>query len=123
MLTKYYDHPINRYYNFFDIDKFFSDAFNRREGTTSYAAKTHEDGLTLTVDLPGAKLSDLKVQAEGNFITIEGKRKGADFKHTYTLSKVYDPSSCAAALEDGELTLEFKKREEAKPRLIQIEVK
>lgn len=112
------------YYN--DSNRFF-DNVNRVLGynaatTTGYDVRENESGMTLTIDLPGAKSSDLKVDAMTGVVKIRGKQKGKDFSYEYCLSKAYDPSTGVAKLEDGVLTMTFNKFEVQKPRVFSIQV-
>ena len=111
-----YDEYLGKVFN-----DFWSEGF--KKSSAEYSTKQTEDGLELTVDLPGVKVSDLKVESVGNKVSISGKQKGKDFHHTYTLSKAYNPETAKASLEDGVLTLSFAKHEIEKPKTIAIEVK
>ena len=93
-------------------------------GTTSlYEVKENENGMSLAVDLPGAKSSDLKVESVSNLIKISGKQKSKDFMYEYSLHKNYDPLTGTAKLEDGVLTLSFKRIEPNKPKTHTIQIK
>ena len=119
-LAKYYN-PFGRHTSsWFDFDTLEFDKFF---GTKSYNVETTDMGLSLSVDLPGVKAADLSVQVEGQTVKIAGKQRGNDIKQTYQLSKQYDPESASAKLEDGVLILEFSKREEAKPKTINVQIK
>lgn len=96
----------------------------RHTSSTAEAKTTVKDNeLHLSIDLPGVKLADLSVQIEGRGIKITGKRKGEEFKHTYTLSKEYDPETTSALLEDGVLTLSFTKTAAMTSRKIEVKVR
>jgi HSP20 family molecular chaperone IbpA len=102
-----------------------SDASSRHDSKSgysslSYEAKEDDEGLTLSVDLPGTKSSDLQLEAVSNLVKIWGKQKGKDFAYEYSLSKAYDPTTCHAKLEDGVLTLKFKKFERPKQKVHKI---
>ncbi len=108
----------SRYGAAFGLDKYMSNTV-----TTNYDVHENEAGLTLSIDLPGTKSSDLKVEAVSNLVKISGKQKGKDFFYEYSLNKIYDPLSGAARLEDGVLTLTFNKHEEKKLKVHTIQVK
>lgn len=77
------------------------------------------DELTLSVDLPGTKKEDVDVMFESNgYVRISAKRSDLQEESTYrySLGSEWDRDSGEATLEDGVLSLRFKKREEAKPR-------
>jgi HSP20 family molecular chaperone IbpA len=108
----------SRYGTIFGLDKYLSNTV-----TANYDVRENESGLTLSIDLPGTKSSDLKVETASGLIKISGKQKGKDFFYEYSLNKNYNPLTGAAKLEDGVLTLTFNKREEQKPRVHTIQVK
>ena len=121
MTTTHMKHgPFSIYNTLFDFDTL---EFDRFFGSKNYHVESTAEDLTLAVDLPGVKLSDLNVQVEGHTIKIAGKQRGHDVKHSYQLSKQYDPTTASAKLEDGVLTVKFLKREEAKPKIINVQVK
>jgi len=77
------------------------------------------DELTLSVDLPGTKKEDVDVTFEPNgYIRVSAKRSDLKQESTYrcSLGLEWDRDTGEATLEDGVLSLRFKKREEAKPR-------
>lgn len=121
MLSRYSDS--NRYYNLFDFEKLVNDMWGTRSNRTSiYDVKVDDNSLVLSVDLPGAKSADLKIEAEGQNLRIAGKQKGVDFKYDYTLAKSFDPTSAIAKFEDGVLNLTFNKYEQAKPKTFNIKL-
>jgi len=91
-----------------------------RSSSSTFEVETTADGLTLTVELPGARLEDLSLTTSDREVTISGKRRGKDFKHTYVLSKSYDASTADAALTDGILTVKFLKSQAARTRTVTI---
>jgi len=110
-------------YKPFSFEKYFDDVFDLRRGkTATYEVNVVDDNLVLSVDLPGAKAADLKLEAEGHNVRISGKQKGVDFKYDYSLSKIYDPTTAAAKLEDGVLTLTFRKYEQIKQKVFNIKL-
>lgn len=130
MLNKYYDSMLktdNLFHTLRILDDLYSPTLTSKTryytSTTEARTEKKDNELHLLVDLPGVKSSDLSVQTEGRVIKITGKRRGEEFKHTYTLSKEYDPESTSATLEDGVLTLTFAKSTETASRKIEVKVK
>ena len=101
------------------LDKFFSSTHNSQ---TSYDVKEENDSLHLSIDLPGAKSSDVNVNAAAQLVSITGKRKGKNFNYSYNLPKAYDSSTGFAKVEDGVLTLLFKKKLAAATNSFSIKV-
>lgn len=94
------------------------------------------DSLTFTVELPGFRTEDLTLRAENGVLTLEGERKFEKeskqksyhrveraygrFLRSFSLPSNVDTDRIHAALNDGILTVELAKREEAKPKSIPI---
>jgi HSP20 family protein len=89
--------------------------------------------LVLKADLPELKREDIKVTFENDVLTIEGERAfGAaeqfhrrergfgSFRRSFTLPQTVDATRVAAAYQDGVLTVTLPRREESRPRQIQI---
>lgn len=92
--------------------------------------------VVVKAELPEMKREDIKVTLENNVLTIEGERKFADepsreryhrierqygaFRRSFTLPASVDAARVQAAYQDGVLTVTLPRREETKPREIQI---
>ena len=97
-----------------------------------------KDRILLTAELPGFRESDVEVQMEGNVLTLRGERKFdsdvkkegyhrverayGSFGRSFTLPTVVDTEKIKAEYKDGVLRVTLPKREEAKPKQIQISV-
>lgn len=101
------------------IDKYI-DAIHPKVATNSstltYDVQSDDKGITLSMDLPGVKPADLKVESLTELVKISGKQKGKDFSYEYPLNKIYNPQSGVAKLEDGVLTLTFQRYAKDKPK-------
>lgn len=92
--------------------------------------------VVIKAELPGFKREDIKVTFEHNTLTIEGAREvdpevardhyqrlerqyGA-FRRTFTLPAAVDSGKAEASYQDGVLTITLPRREESKPRQIQV---
>jgi HSP20 family protein len=95
-----------------------------------------DSSLSLMVELPGLKREDVEITVENNVLTIRGERKfekdvdqesyhriersyGA-FSRSFTLPSNVATDKVEAKFEDGVLRIELPKREEARPRRIDI---
>ena len=92
--------------------------------------------VVVKAELPDMKREDIKVTFENDVLTIEGERKFADeparehyhqierqygaFRRSITLPASVDGARVQAAYQDGVLTITLPRREETKPRQIQI---
>ncbi|WP_228772708.1 Hsp20/alpha crystallin family protein [Cupriavidus necator] len=94
-------------------------------------------GVTLWADLPGVPREKLEVNVHDASLRIEGEAVVATpaglrvqhaevrqprYARTFTLSPELDASRIAANLQDGVLKVTIPRREEAKPRRIEVSV-
>lgn len=85
-----------------------------------------EHGMTMFFEIPGAKAEHVSVEVANRILTVEAQsclsRKGRAivFKRCFQLSSATDISKIHAKTEDGVLTLELPKSEEAKVHKIQV---
>lgn len=114
----------------FDTLRLFDDIYSsswtaRSKSLTESAYRTDvtDDGIALSIDLPGVKSKELSVQVTGRDVKVNGKQRGEDFKQTYRIAKEYDPDTVSATLEDGVLTLTFKKSKGSETKTIDVKVK
>ncbi len=105
-------------------------------GWAPYGVDVHEDGDHFYVDaeLPGFNQDDIDVTLENGVLTIRAQRKStekkgeplhverrwAQFQRSFTLPTQVNESNVQAALHNGVLTITLDKREEVKPRRIQV---
>ena len=109
-------------------------------GSWAPAVDIFEQGndIVLKAELPGVDPKDVDIRLENNVLSLRGQRKletevkresyhrversyGA-FSRSFTLPTVVDQGSIKAEFKDGLLRLTLPKREEAKPKQIQISV-
>jgi len=93
-----------------------------------------EDRLVLAVDLPGVKKGDVVINIdENNALIIKAESSFAepgnsilrqyntgDYYRVFQISDDYEKEKLSAKLENGLLELTIPKREEAKPKRIEI---
>lgn len=98
--------------------------------------ETADQNVVVRIDLPQVKREDIKVTYENNVLTVEGERKlepaGENekyhrvergyglFRRTFTVPATIDASRVEANYADGVLTIKLPRREEAKPRAIEV---
>ena len=96
----------------------------------------NKDQIVLEAELPGMKPEDVNISVENNVLTLHGERKFekkddndnfhrversyGSFTRSFTLPPTVDANSADAVFENGVLRLTLAKREEAKPRRIEI---
>lgn len=93
-----------------------------------------DDKISLRVDMPGVSKGDVKIEVdENNTLIIRGKNsfkendniifrqyRVGDYYRAFQISHDYDKDKITARLENGLLEVVVPKKEEAKPRRIQI---
>ena len=116
----------------------FSSEAGDREATWVPAIDVAEtqERFVITAELPGVEPSDVDISVENSILALRGERKFyretneddfhrierrfGTFVRSITLPSTADPERVNASFDAGVLTIEVPKREEAKPRKIQI---
>lgn len=130
-----------------DFDRMFNGFFN----TPSHECSADEtatprvnieetpDHLSLTFELPGMEKDQIKVLVKDDVLTVEGERslsaddkendihvrreiRNGKFSRSFTLPETVDPESVSADYKNGLLTVKLGKKEEVKPREIDIKI-
>jgi HSP20 family protein len=96
-----------------------------------------EAGVTLQVDLPGHDPKAIEVKVEKGVLTIRSERKAPEgakesarrlergfgvYARSFKLPDTVDASNVEARYENGVLTLALPRKEESKPRVIEVKV-
>ncbi len=94
-----------------------------------------EHGITVKADLPGVSKENLHLRVDGDTLTIEGQVglgesgalepvyaevRVAHYRRSFALSRDLDTEKIDARMKNGVLTLQVPKREQAKPRRIEV---
>lgn len=130
------------------LDPLFADFFrplvNGREGQreidqTYPRTDVYENAneYVVSMDAPGIQKGDIEIKYEGGRLTITGRRRFLEqegvryhvkesftgaFARSFNLPDNVEGDKIAAEVRDGVLTVRIPKREEAKPRHIDIKV-
>ena len=96
------------------------------------------DDFVVTVDLPGVSQENVDLSVADNVLTIKGEKTGdsesedsnyyrkesweGSFQRTVSLPQGVDADNVHAEMRDGVLSITLPKREEAKPRKINVNV-
>ena len=97
------------------------------------------DSIVIKAELPDVDQKDIDVRIEDNTLTLRGERRHEDevkkenyhrieryfgsFQRSFSLPATVDQEKVAAACDKGVLTITLPKREETKPKQINIAVK
>ena len=119
-----------------DLDSFFnnlntifhdSESVRKMERNKSnHKIEPGEDGVTLTMDVPGYNKKLIDISIEGETLIIEGKSNSGNpngFTERFALCDKHDPENIEAVVVDGVLTLSVPYQPESIPRKIDIKVK
>jgi HSP20 family protein len=95
-----------------------------------------EDRYVVRMDMPGLSKKDLSIELRDDTLTVSGERKSeyeekkeslhriersyGRFFRSFTLPHASSSDEIAARMEEGVLTIEVPKREESRPRRIEI---
>lgn len=128
-LNRFFE-PFFRPYSFVDEDVM--------TGTWNPAVDVAEerDRLVVRAEIPGMRKEDIQIEFTDGVLSIRGERqfeKTSDernyhriersygsFVRSFTIPRVADPEKITAEYRDGILEISVPKREDAKPRQIQI---
>jgi HSP20 family protein len=124
-----------------EFDQLFRDLSVRQGGARELLppADIYEtaEGITLQVDLPGHDPKAIEVKVENDTLTLKSERKversdkdGARrlersfgvYTRSFVLPRTVDASKVEARYENGVLTLTLPRREESRPRVVQVKV-
>lgn len=122
-----------------NLPRFFADE-GLVKGSWNPSVDVYEtsDGIVLEADLPGLKAEDFELSIENNVLTLKGERKFekktdegnyhrversyGGFTRSFTLPTTVDVNNVAADFKDGVLKVSLPRREETKPRQIQVQI-
>ena len=116
------------------IDEMIDDIFSVRlspefklgSGYKPYKIESDDDGITLTMNVPGYNKKLIDVSVSSDTLTIEGKAHSGDtdgFNHSFTINDNLDSDGIDATVVDGVLTVSIPYAEAVKPRKIEVKVK
>lgn len=125
------------------FDSLFKDWSGSWGGPANVAPRTeireNNDNFYLTLELPGVKKEDLKVNIENGVLSIKGtknketktenenvlmsERYYGEFSRSFNLSKDIKTDGIDAEFKDGVLNIVLPKVEEAKPVVKEVTVK
>lgn len=84
--------------------------------------KDNGDVYTVSIELPGYKKGDVKLEINDNTLTVNAEKEDKSaYKNTFSIKSDVDTKSITANLEYGILTLTLPKKEVSKPRKIKVQ--
>ena len=108
-----------------DIFRIYPNAY-RQNKSSDYKTNSDDNGVILTMNVPGYNDKLIDVSVSGDSLTIEGKAHTGStegFNHTFTINDNLDADGIDATVIDGVLTVSIPYAEEVRPRKIKVKVK
>ena len=110
--------------------------YGEKNWNPAYDVVEHKDNFILEFDLPGFAKSDFAINVKDGILTVSGERKAdkaeegdffryygrpyGTFERTFRLNDKVNEEKLKASYKNGVLRIDLPKREEAKPRTIEI---
>lgn len=129
-----------------EIDNFFNDFFNspalREDSNFDFIPRVNisetDHDVSLKFELPGMEKDDIKVMIKDKVLTVSGERKTENeetgknfvrsemsygsFSRSFTLPETVSQDKVDANYKNGILELTLMKKEEAKPKEVEIKI-
>jgi HSP20 family protein len=126
-----------------DLDRVFEDFFRfptigAEVGVPRVNITESPEMIKMTFEVPGIDKKDIKVSINNDMLTVSGERNaevheenesvirteitGGSFSRSFTLPDTVDPDKIEADYHNGMLVIRMAKRENVKPRDIEIKV-
>jgi HSP20 family protein len=106
------------------MDRVFEDVAT--EFSPAYEVDERDDHYAISVDLPGIKKDEIKIEVLDKALTVSGERKKFDkpygtFKRSFVLPGTVSTDKIEAQYEDGVLMLYVPKTPAAQSRTIEVQ--
>ena len=136
--------PVRNRWN--ELDRLFEDIWGapmvRTQQESGFSPRVNieetKDHLIVTFELPGLEKKDIKVSVKDNTLVVSGTRElksenkegntvrseiwSGSFSRSFTLPETINPEKINADYKNGLLEIRMDKREEVKPKEIEIKV-
>jgi HSP20 family protein len=135
----FFESPFNRLFEAWNVLPYGEETLPLMKWTPACDIYETDKEIVVKAELPGVKKEFVNVSIENNLLTIQGERKFeeetkkenyhrverayGEFLRTFTLPAFVDTAKINAEFKDGILLLTLPKREEAKPKQIEVKVK
>lgn len=130
-----------------NMDRMFEDFFGSparwQADDAAFSPRTdiqeNENEISLTFEIPGMDKGDIKVSVVDGVLSVSGERKfkkeekdanylrseirTGSFSRSFTLPDTVDADQISADYKDGLLLVKLAKKEEVKPKEIEVQVK
>ena len=133
------DAPVRNMDRMVNFNEFFNDFFDnalttdyRKGSVPAVNISESEEGFHLEMAAPGFSKEDFKLSVENDVLTVSAEKKSekdekgkkftrrefsySSFRRSFTLPEIVDADKIQAAYENGLMTVDLPKKEEAKPQ-------
>ena len=86
-----------------------------------YDVSRTETGYTVEVPVPGYNSSQIDITFKDGVLSVSGKTDRRSFSRSFTVPEDVDAEEIEAAVKDGMLELQLKRRPEAQPKKIRVQ--
>ncbi len=133
-----FDGLFNNFFGQSFLPTFFSDSPTAKSFNPKVNIVEHDDSVLLTFELPGMEKSDIKVVVRNNMLTVSGERKienevktdgyvrteisSGSFSRSFNLPDSVKTDEVNAEYKNGLLHVLLTKKEETKPKEIEINI-
>ena len=121
------DRMVNDFFK--DLDSIFDDSESIRRtnrNKSNHKIESSDDGVTLTMNVPGYNKKLIDISIEGETLIINGKSNSGNpngFTERFAIGDKHDSENIDASVIDGVLTLTVPYQPESIPRKIEVKVK
>jgi HSP20 family protein len=86
--------------------------------------RENDDMVSLIFEVPGMDKGDIKIVVEDNILTVSGEREFTDEKSedNFVRAEIVDAEKVSADYKNGLLEVNLPKKEEKKPKQIEVKV-
>ncbi len=132
-LAREIDHMVNNFFNFPSLRADDSADFMPRVNI-----RDTKDNVVLTFEVPGMEKKDIKVSVKDDVLTVSGQRtfksenkdegwvrteiSSGSFSRSFTLPDTVNTERVSADYKNGMLEIKLAKREERKPKEIEVNI-
>ena len=110
----------------FESSGYPTNKYNHKVNTQiNSTTESDDNGVTLTMEVPGYNDNLIDVTVEGKTLVIEGKSNSGNldgFKEKFSLGDKFDGKKVEALIVDGLLTVSVPYVESVKPRKVKVKV-
>ena len=120
------DRMVNDFFN--DLDTIFTSSGRRpiKHESKNYKTDSDDNGVTLTMNVPGYNKKLIDISIEGETLIIEGKSNSGNpngFTERFTICDKHDSENIDASVIDGVLTLSVPYQPKSISRKLKVKVK